>query len=870
MKKVIPFIFLLSLLAIYSCSHKTKQFETRWDSAGQQTWIGPDFWSNPLQDWQTNNGRLECLVTEANRSVHLITWMLSESGDQFLLQTDMGFIEPSSVSKTIGWGGFEIGASGQFNDYRDNAVYGKGIPAGITTSGKLFIGDATLSDDTESENAVLTSIAEDGITLRLETGEVTTDDIELILSAFVIGKEQLLAQHSARVNKDNLEGNIALKADLQQENSNNRREPSLWFDNWKADGTKLAHHPERKFGPVLFAQYTRSKGITKITAQFPPLGDHQPRKAFLEFAYQPDQWEKVGEQPIDPMSFTATFKVDVNENPTDIPYRIVYNWFPEDNSETTDYYEGVVRKDPVDKETIKVAAFTGNNDLGFPNTEVVTNVLKHRPDLLVYTGDQIYEPRGGFGYVVSPVDLATLDYLRKWYMFGWEYGEMLRNIPSVAIPDDHDVYHGNIWGRAGKKATPNPSVKEWQDDGGYKMPAEWVNMVERTQTSHFPDPFDPTPVDQGITVYYTDMNVGGISFAIIEDRKWKTNPTAVLPDFLQISNGWPENSRFNDPRVLDSKEAELLGSRQEEFLNHWVADWSHQTIMKSLISQTIFATIATLPDSAVSDVVVPRLRITQPGEYPQNDIPTQDMDSNGWPKTARDRAVRIIRKGFAFHIAGDQHLATTIQYGVDEWGDGPYAICVPSISNFFPRRWFPNVPGKNREEGEPAYLGDFTDGFGNKVTVEAVANPVVTGMEPSRLYDRSTGYGIIQFNKTTRDIVIENWPRHVDPESPDAKPYDGWPIVIQQTDNYNRDAVAWLPDLVFSGTDLPPVIKVIREEDNELVYAIRAKENRFSPRVFRYGTYTIEVGEPGTDQWKILKGIETADKRNNQQLMIEL
>ena len=33
-----------------------------------------------------------------------------------------------------------------------------------------------------------------------------------------------------------------------------------------------------------------------------------------------------------------------------------------------------------------------------------------------------------------------------------------------------------------------------------------------------------------------------------------------------------------------------------------------------------------------------------------------DFDANGWPQTGRNRALRAMRKAFAFHIAGDQHL----------------------------------------------------------------------------------------------------------------------------------------------------------------------------------------------------------------------
>ena len=38
-----------------------------------------------------------------------------------------------------------------------------------------------------------------------------------------------------------------------------------------------------------------------------------------------------------------------------------------------------------------------------------------------------------------------------------------------------------------------------------------------------------------------------------------------------------------------------------------------------------------------------------------------DLDSNGWPQTGRNKALRAIRKAGAVHIGGDQHLPTVIQ-----------------------------------------------------------------------------------------------------------------------------------------------------------------------------------------------------------------
>ena len=145
--------------------------------------------------------------------------------------------------------------------------------------------------------------------------------------------------------------------------------------------------------------------------------------------------------------------------------------------------------------------------------------------------------------------------------------------------------------------------------------------------------------------------------------------------------------------------------------------------MKAVVSATIFCNLATLPREAMSDAVTSRLPVEPLGGYAKNEKMTEDHDSNGWPQTPRNRALRSLRSCLAVHIAGDQHLGSTIQYGIDAHRDGPFAICTPAISNIFPRRWYPPQPGENRKPNEANYTGDFLDGFGNHVTVHAIANP---------------------------------------------------------------------------------------------------------------------------------------------------
>ncbi len=867
LKNKAKIILVLFLLAGNSCTKNTEpfnEFSHYWPDNINRTWLGPDFWANRLQDWEINDGRIYCLVSDRNRNVNLLTCRLSENNGDFSVSVTTGLVNPESEPSDNNWIGMRIGAKGEFDDYRDDAIYGKGLNLGVTTKGDLFISEPNVKHNGNVQ--VLKPHLEKGIILKV-TGKQNENSYDLVLEAF----SQETGESLARIEKDglspdDLRGSLALVSNFP-EAEKTRKVSSCWFDNWSITGEKIKCFPERRFGPILFSQYTLTDGILKMTAQMPPVCNKDGEKVVLEIEKQDGSWKPVGEAIIDKFSRTATFRVESWHQTSDIPYRLSYKLFTENNKLEGFSREGIIRKEPNEKNEIVVAVFTGNNDLGFPNKDLVQAIKYHDPDLLFFSGDQIYESVAGFGVQRSPIDKAMLDYLRKWYLYGWAYGDLLRDRPAVSIPDDHDVYHGNIWGAEGKATPPGLSGSTAQDMGGYKMPHEWVKMVERTQTSHLPDPFDPTPVKQGIGVYYTELQYAGISFAIIEDRKFKSAPGPLLPE-ARIDNGWAQNRNWNAATQGDVPGAVLLGQRQLDFLDQWAQDWSGQTWMKVVLSQTIFANVTTLPRSEHHDRNVPKLRILIEGEYPPDDRPVQDMDSDGWPQTGRNNAIKAMRKGFALHIAGDQHLGSTIQYGVDQWHDGGFALCVPAISNIWPRRWFPAEPGKNPKPGAPKYTGDFSDGFDNKITVYAVSNPVFTGKKPSNLYDRATGYGIVRFNKDTRDITIECWPRFVDPSKPDAKQYNGWPVKINQLDNFGKEAVAYLPEIVVEGIT-NPVIQVIDETNKDIVYTLRINGNRFRHKVFREGKYTIKVSDPDKGLEKVLKEVASVSKDSDEQIIVK-
>ena len=868
MKNSLKIILLLFLLAGNSCTKKSKpfnEFNHFWPDNINRTWLGADFWANRLQDWEINNGRINCLVSDRNRNVNLLTCRLSENDGDFSVSVATGLINPENEPSDNNWIGIRIGAKGEFDDYRDDAIYGKGLNLGVTTSGDLFIGEPNVKHNGNAE--ALKPHLEKGIILKI-TGKQKKNSYDLVLEVFNRETGELLTSTIKNgLSPNDIHGSLALVSNFP-DSEKTREESSCWFDNWNITGEKIKCFQERRFGPILFSQYTLTDGILKMTAQMPPVNTQEGnKKVMLEIKVKGNNWKTVGESVINEFSRTATIRVENWENSSDIPYRLSYKLLTQNNELENFFREGIIRKEPKEKNEIVVAGFTGNNDLGFPNKDLVEAIKYHDPDLLFFSGDQIYESVAGFGVQRSPINKAMLDYLRKWYLYGWAYGDLLRDRPSVSIPDDHDVYHGNLWG-AGGKATPSDlSGSSAQDMGGYKMPAEWVKMVERTQTSHLPDPFDPTPIKQDIGVYYTELQYAGISFAIIEDRKFKSAPGPLLPE-AEIDNGWAQNRNWDAATQGNVSGAVLLGQRQLDFLDLWAQDWSGQTWMKVVLSQTIFANVATLPKSEHHDRNVPKLRILNEGEYPPDDRPVADMDSDGWPQTGRDNAIKAMRKGFALHIAGDQHLGSTIQYGVDQWHDGGFALCVPAISNIWPRRWFPAEPGENTKPGTPKYTGDFLDGFGNKITVHAISNPVFTGKKPSNLYDRATGYGIIRFNKDTRDITLECWPRFVDPSKPDAKQYNDWPVKINQLDNFGKEAIAYLPEIVVEGIT-NPVIQVIDETNKEIVYTLRINGNTFQPKVFREGKYTIKVSDPDKNMEKVLKGVASVSKDSEKQITVE-
>ena len=826
---------------------KAAGFTSQWANTPDRVWVGPEYWANPLQDWRIAKGRLECVKAARDRSVHLLTRQLSEKQGDLRMSVQVGRIGSKALSKGGGSVGFRIGILGPLGEYRNNLIFGNGLDAGITAEGTLFIGKI------EPTGATKVNLNLEAIELRLHVTAPGQNAYQVTLSAHEAGTGRLLGKVVRdNIPTDRLVGNIALVMNYPEASSdgrpaNARREGqdqsenagSFWFADWQVSGSKIEVHEERIFGPILFSHYSLSNGVMNLTAQMPPIGAKDSQTIRLQIRKNRSRWATIAEEKIHEEARTATFRIEKWNDKADVPYRLAYTMISADLKKQEHHWTGTVRRDPVGQPILTVADVSCNIHAAFPNTLYVENMSKLNPDLLAFVGDQFYESTGGYGIQRGPLDVAILDYLRKWYMHGWTWREITRDRPSLSLPDDHDVYQGNVWGESGAARHGT------QEMGGYDMHPTWVNVVHRTQTAHHPDAYDSRPIKQNISVYYGPMTYGRVSFAVIADRMFKSGPEGKVPPTGDRGDH-VINPNFN-PKTADLPGLELLGERQMKFLREWASDW-HGADMKAVISQTIFSAMAT-----THGTIRERLRA--------------DYDANGWPQTPRNDALREIRKAFAVHIAGDQHLPAVVHYGVDEHGDAGVAFAGPAVNVGYPRWWEPTETGKNRPEGAPDNTGEFIDNFGNPLTVLAVASGAVEPRKPvlEAMQDKASGIGLVRFDKRNRKIIIECWPFLADPLRPGTQ-FPGWPVTINILDNYGRKAAAHLPTLKVKGVE-NPVVQVTEEQTGDVLYALRIASQSFQPHVFAPGKYTIKISEPETGRQKEVKGVE-AHAENHKILQV--
>lgn len=492
---------------------------------------------------------------------------------------------------------------------------------------------------------------------------------------------------------------------------------------------------------ILWTQYCQHQGTMKLLVHLDTdpteqaTGNPEQVKLWLREKAEAE-WRLAGTRPVDQLTATALFVQ--KEWPREA--RVLFKVTCGESSS-----EGIFRAEPEKSSVLKVAGLSCHKGIGWPWKEAIAELISHDPDLVIFTGDQIYENDYGSpmfrAQTKAEVPKGMKNYLEKWRKFGEAFRELMRNRPTIMITDDHDVFANDLWGNGGVR------MKGSRTTGGYPTHPDWVNAAEFTQTGNLPDAVNPGPHGDGVAAYYTALEYGGARFAILEDRKFKSPPSEVISKAI-VPGGTGGNSKIEvvkdpdfDCRTLDRHDLQLLGKEQEAFLKSWAADLKDSGDLGAIVSSSPWAHIAMYaPTSA-------------------------DLDSNAWPQSGRNRALKAIGDAPVVMFHGDVHLGTLGRHGVERFNDGPVTYSFPSFSSRASRHWQPIEEGRNRAPGAPANTGEFHDRFGNKITVYGAGNDL-------------NGYGIILFDRDKREVQLQFHPMNEERKPIKAK-VPGWPHTVK-------------------------------------------------------------------------------------------
>ena len=176
-----------------------------------------------------------------------------------------------------GLAGFRFAAKGEIkSDYRHNVMemhdgpYEFGFDAGLNSNGSLVLDNQSvpaafpLGSWQRLHMLITPNGANHDVTLELidpDTSAVLASVSKSIPSASILGNIDLLSHSSA---------------------SGSWGSPVCAFRNWTYTGTNLAGSDAQNWGPILFVQYTLSRGTLKLSSQFAPLASNENRVARLE------------------------------------------------------------------------------------------------------------------------------------------------------------------------------------------------------------------------------------------------------------------------------------------------------------------------------------------------------------------------------------------------------------------------------------------------------------------------------------------------------------------------------------------------------------------------------------------------------------
>jgi hypothetical protein len=682
-----------------------------------RTWLGPPLWANRLQDWRLHGGRLECVAASGpmrTRTVAVLTRELV-AGD---LPGRIG-VRTGLLAAGEGFSGFLVGAGAGRLDHRAAAlVQGASGQGGGVLCTYEADGSVGFRDHTDEARQFAYAPIPGTVRSGPARPRAVDEDVELVLELAPRGRGRFRLRLEARdragaplaaarldgVDGAALVGGIALVSSSREAVGGARH----WFAGLGAAGAKLARRPERAEGPILGTLYSLNRTVLKLTAQLFPIGDTDPRELRLQLGPRGggDGWEDAATAPVGP-GLAAVFRLTGWDGAAARRYRV--RWAAGTDQEQA--FEGAVHhRQPV---LPPRRAGRGAGPAATPPAG-----RRRRPVLRAPAHHPRAGPRARAGHAVPLVPVAV----------------------GVPRPDQGGPHGGA--GRRPRRLPPQPVGQRRRARARRRLPPGRLHAPGRLRqpgpagpARPQPRPHDPAPVAQGIGVSFGAFRYGGVGFALVEDRKFKTGDK---------DNRDPAGRRYD---------LTILGDRQERFLAEWAA--ADPGGPKIVFSQTLWGCLQT----------------------DERGRAQFDSDADA-AVAARRTALELVGRAGALLCSGDQHLASLVRHGLDGFDDGPVQFVAPAAGSAW-QRWFEPAGGLPNPGGT-ANTGDFTDAYGNRMRVLAVANPRLTKAafraakrgRNAELGDRRRkreGYGLVRVDKAARQFVIECWPWDGGPQ------FEGWP-----------------------------------------------------------------------------------------------
>ncbi len=182
-------------------------------------------------------------------------------------------------------------------------------------------------------------------------------------------------------------------------------------DWWNKETNTIVNLNVKRSEVIAFGIYTVSNNTLKLTAQLFPLYPYETREIRLEI-FENEVWNEIQKIKVNDIGWAATFRINNWDSSKNIRYKIKHG--------KEAFFEGLIRKDPKNKNEIVLVALSCNSNKDREGREnYVKNINYINPDLLFFAGDQSYDHK---------------EHTAAWIKFGMQFRETFRERPCITIP----------------------------------------------------------------------------------------------------------------------------------------------------------------------------------------------------------------------------------------------------------------------------------------------------------------------------------------------------------------------------------------------------------------------------------------------------